>query len=72
MSEEITRVDQNRFRSWALWLSVIGAVWTILNALGLPQKWGIEETTFKTIIDAIGAILIGFGICNDPTNKAHF
>ena len=65
-------VEQNRFRSWALWLSVIGAIWTILNAFGLPEKWGIPETTFKTVVDAIGVILIGFGICNNPTDKANF
>ena len=70
--EQKEHVEQNRFRSWALWLSVIGAIWTILNAFGLPEKWGIPETTFKTVVDAIGVILIGFGICNDPTNKANF
>ena len=59
---------QPRWKSWALWLSVIGAVWTIMNALGLPTKWGIEEGTFKTIVDSIGVILIAFGICNDPSN----
>ena len=70
--EQKERIDQNRFRSWALWVSVIGAIWTILNAFGLPEKCGIPETTFKTVVDAIGVILIGFGICNDPTNKANF
>lgn len=59
---------QPRWRSWALWLSVLGAVWTILNAFGLPEKWGIEEGTFKTVVDAVGAILIAFGLVNDPTN----
>ena len=70
--EETPRVDQNRFKSWAVWVSVLGAVWTILNAFGLPAKWGIEEGTFKTVIDALGVILVGFGILNDPTNKVHF
>lgn len=70
--EPIIHVEQNRFQSWALWLSVIGAIWTILNAFGLPQKWGIEEGTFKTVVDAVGVILIAFGICNNPTDKANF
>jgi uncharacterized membrane protein len=65
-------MKQNRFRSWALWLSVIGAVWVILSAFGLPQKWGIAEGTFKNVLDAIGTILIGFGICNNPTDKENF
>lgn len=63
---------QSRFRSWAMWISVLGAMWTIASALGLPQKWGIEEGTFKTIVDAIGVILIGFGVLNNPTDPDHF
>lgn len=70
MNEE--RVDQPRWKSWAVWVSVLGALWTIFNALGLTEKWGIPETTFKTVVDAVGVILIGFGILNDPTNKVHF
>jgi uncharacterized membrane protein len=65
-------MKQNRFRSWALWLSVIGAVWVILSAFGLPQKWGLSEGVFKTVVDAIGTILIGFGILNNPTDKENF
>ena len=71
-NEEPKHVEQNRLKSWALWVSVLGAVWTILNAFGLPSKWGIEETTFKTVVDAIGVILIGLGILNNPTDKANF
>lgn len=63
---------QPRWKSWALWVSVLGALWTILSALGLPEKWGIEEGTFKTIVDAVGAILIAFGICNNPTDPVNF
>lgn len=70
--ELVQIVPQNRFKSWALWVSVLGAVWTILNAFGLPEKWGIQESTFKTVVDAVGAILIMFGICNDPTDRENF
>jgi len=60
---------QNRFKSWALWVSVAGALWVIASAFGLTEKIGIKEETFKTILDAIGTILIGFGIVNNPTDK---
>lgn len=63
---------QPRLRSWAVWLSFFGALWTILSAFGLPAKWGIEEGVFKTVLDAVGTILIGFGILNDPTNPDGF
>ena len=63
---------QNRFRSWAVWVSAIGALWVILSAFGLPEKWGISNETFKTVLDAVGTILVGFGILNNPTDKEHF
>ena len=63
---------QPRLRSWALWLSVIGSLWTIASALGLPDKWGIEEGTFRTIVDSIGVILTAFGIMNNPTDPDNF
>lgn len=62
---------QNRFKSWALWVAVAGALWTILTAFGLTEKIGITEGTFKTVLDAIGVILIGFGIVNNPTDPEH-
>lgn len=65
-------MKQNRFKSWAMWLSVLGALWTILNAFGLPEKWGIEESTFKTVVDAIGVVLIAFGVLNNPTDSQNF
>lgn len=70
--EYVIEEPQPRWKSWAVWLSTIGAVWTILNAFGLPEKWGIPESTFKTVVDAVGCILIGFGILNDPTNHKGF
>lgn len=63
---------QPRWKSWAVWVSVIGAMWTIASALGLTEKWGIQEGTFKTIVDSIGVILTGFGILNNPTDPDHF
>lgn len=65
-------VPQARWKSWAVWVSALGALWTICNAVGLTEKLGIPETTFKTILDAVGVILTGFGILNNPTDKAHF
>lgn len=63
---------QNRFKSWATWLSVAGALWIIMRAFGITEKFGIEETTYTEIVDAIGTLLIGFGILNNPTDKSNF
>lgn len=59
---------QPRWKSWAMWVSVAGAVWTILSCLGLTEKIGISEGTFKTILDSVGVILIAFGVVNNPTD----
>lgn len=59
---------RNRFRSWALWVSVAGALWVIAEAFGLTAKIGIEKSTFTTILDAAGTILIAFGVVNNPTD----
>ena len=63
---------QNRFKSWALWVSVAGALWTILAAFGLPEKIGLTNETFNAVLNAVGAILIAFGIVNNPTDKENF
>lgn len=63
---------QNRLKSWATWVSALGALWTIATAFGLTEKLGIEEGTFKAVVDAIGVILIGFGILNNPTDAHNF
>lgn len=62
-------MTQNRFKSWALWVSVAGALWTILSAFGVTEAIGITETVYTQVLDAIGAMLIAFGIVNNPTDK---
>lgn len=63
---------QHRLRSWALWLSVAGALWVIMEAFGVPEAIGIDEGTFHTVLNAIGSILIAFGILNNPTDRQNF
>ena len=73
VEENFAIIDpQPRWKSWAVWVSMLGALWTIANAVGLTEKWGIEESTFKTVVDAIGVILVGFGILNNPTDRSNF
>ncbi len=63
---------KERLKSWAVWLSVLGAVGVILNATGVFEKIGLDSTAWDVIVNAIGSILIGFGILNNPTNKSGF
>lgn len=61
--------SQNRFKSWALWLSVAGAISVIFTAFNLWDKIGITSDTFQDIVTSIGAVLIAGGIVNNPTRK---
>lgn len=61
-------MEQNRFKSWALWVAVAGAVWTILAAFGVPEMVGITDVIWNNVLNSIGAILIAFGIVNNPTD----
>lgn len=65
-----TESTQPRYKSWALWLSVLGALGVILNTTGVFEKIGLDSTSWDVLIDAIGSILIIFGIVNNPTNKS--
>ena len=63
---------KTRLKSWAVWLSILGAVGVILNALGLFDRWGITSDAWQNMIIAVGSILVGFGILNNPTDKQNF
>lgn len=61
---------QPRWKSWTMWLSVIGALWVIASAFGLPAKLGITDDNFKTVVNSIGTILVALGIVNNPSNPS--
>lgn len=65
-------MEQNRFKSWALWVAVAGATWTILSAFGVPELIGITSDVWNTVLNSVGAVLIAFGIMNDPTDSKNF
>ena len=61
-----------RLKSWGTWVTVAGAVWIVLSAFGLPEKWGMTETGFNGTLNAVGTVLVAFGILNNPTDKQKF
>ena len=58
----------NRFRSWAVWVS-IGA----LVIFCAKEFIGIDISgTVNGLLDVLLPLLVAFGIVNNPTDKSHF
>lgn len=61
-------VKQNRFKSWALWLSVVALV-----VFCVKYFTGFDLGPFMNeFMDLLLPVLVGFGIINNPTDKANF
>ena len=61
-------MKQNRFRSWALWLSVAAlVVWVVKEFAGIDIS-----STVDGLLDVLLPVLVGFGIINNPTDKLHY
>jgi len=58
---------QNRFKSWAVWLSVASLI-----AFIAKTYFGYEIPEFDKLIELILVALTGFGILNNPTEKEKF
>lgn len=58
---------QNRFRSWALWVSIAALV-----VFCVKEFAGIDiSSTVNGLLDVLLPVLVGFGIVNNPTDKSH-
>lgn len=61
-------MEQNRLKSWALWLSIAAlVVFCVKEFAGLD----ISETV-NGLLDVLCPVLVGFGIINNPTDKLNF
>ena len=59
---------QNRFKSWALWLSIAALIVFLVKTFA---KVDIAEPV-NEFMDVLLPVLIGFGIVNNPTDSEHF
>lgn len=56
---------QNRFRSWALWVSIAALIVFMVKTV-----WKIDiSETVDGFLDVLLPVVVGFGIVNDPTSK---
>lgn len=61
-----------RFKSWATWVGLFGAIWLLLSTFGITEKIGITSEMWQALLNALGVILTTFGIVNNPTDPKHF
>ncbi len=55
---------QNRFRSWALWLSVAALIVYVVKTV-----WGLDlSEQVNGLLDVLLPVLVAFGIVNNPTD----
>ena len=60
-------MEQNRFKSWALWTAIAAlVVFVVKTATGydLGPIW-------DELADLLLPVLVGFGIINNPTDSTH-
>ena len=59
---------QNRFKSWALWVSVAALIVYVIKTV-----WGLDiGPQVSGFLDVLLPVLVAFGIVNNPTDREHF
>jgi uncharacterized membrane protein len=59
-------MEQNRFKSWSLWLAVASLIVFCVKTI-FHLDISVEINGFMNVLCPV---LIGFGIINNPTNKS--
>ncbi len=60
-------MKQNRFRSWALWLSVAALIVYVVKTV-----WGLDlSEQVNGLLDVLLPVLVAFGIVNNPTDREN-
>ena len=58
----------NRFKSWAVWLSIGALVVFCVKEFG-----GVDiSSTVDGLLNVLLPVLVAFGIVNNPTDKSRF
>lgn len=61
-------MEQNRLKSWALWVSIAALV-----VFCVKEFSGLDiSDTVNGLLDVLCPVLVGFGIVNNPTDKQNF
>ena len=65
-------MKQNRFTSWVAWLTLLPVLMILGDSYGLWNFIKMDGDTFTKLFMSIGALLVAFGIFQNPTSKDSF
>ena len=61
-------MEQNRFKSWALWLSIAALI-----VFCVKEFTGVDiGNSVNGFLNVLLPVLVGFGIINNPTDSSHY
>lgn len=65
-------MTQSRWKSKVVWASIAATLLALLGNLGLYEAIGIAKEPLQYVVDAVLALLVAFGVLNNPTDAEHF
>lgn len=65
-------MDQSRWKSKVTWAGLAATLMILFGQLGLYETLGITQEWLQTVIDVVLALLVSFGVLNNPTDAKHF
>jgi uncharacterized membrane protein len=65
-------MQQSRWKSPVVWTTLAALIFFVLKTWGLLEWIGLTKDSYDGLISLILAVLTGFGILNNPTDKKNF
>jgi uncharacterized membrane protein len=65
-------MKQSRWKSWAAWITLLPVIVLLGDTYGLWDIINMSQDTFTKVFTGIGAILVAFGVFNNPTDANNF
>lgn len=65
-------MKQNRFTSWVAWLTLLPVLIILGDSYGLWNVIRMSSDVFTQLFMSVGALMVAFGIFQNPSDKDNF